>query len=604
LGQLRNVHLRILRSLPLAVLAGLVLAAPAAADITGASFSAPADGAELFYDADNGSGSVTVRGAVAGASAGAKGDLICFAPSIPNIVLATGVDVSGGGFAFTASLAPAASRACRLALVPAGTTPTGAALTPFAGPAISVTNRTSLSNNGQLYDYDILVGTLQWSYELGSLGRCAVKASFATDPASLQSPVLFGPSLCLEQGNTGSVATPTQSSLQIDGLDAFVPAAVGAVRSGGAVTSPGLTGQPGYIPLDYHATFDAAHDTVTIDETDVPMICDPPASYPPSPSSCPSLHDSGIRIAQHVTTLPGGQVARVTDTISDVDGRAHTIAADFRQSIGAKGGPVPGFEFPNQTSFATHAKPDTFTTWLSGPQSIVAIRNPTAAPSLANPIGTLTLGRAPLRADFVSAPGAGVATYLMHYLDSLPAGGSLVYDWSFAQAASSAALTPLERLERDRMLAPSVVITHPPNGAVSRNSRLRVTGRATDNVGVASFTVNGLGVALAPDGSFSTIVRLRSGRNTIVAAASDAAGNTTTASAVVTFRPTSQCRVPRLRGLTVAAARRALGRAHCALGRIRKVRATRRQRGRVLSTNPAARSTRVPGTKVAVSVGR
>jgi hypothetical protein len=602
------VHLsgrKITVALALATLGALVPCTPALAALTASSITSPANGAELFYDADRGSGGVTVAGTATGANPGTKGDLLCYVPHLtPTPVLATGVDLSDGKFDLTVSLSPAAHQSCRLAMVPSGTVPTGSAATAYAGPAISVSELASASDNGELYGYYILSGTLQWGYAFGSLGQCPVGSSYSTDPSSLGSYLLFGPSACLPQGNTSGSTAPTQSSLQIDGLNAYPPGAIGAVFKSGALTSHGLTGQPGFEPLIYSASFDPAHDTVTITESDPLTICDPPATYPPTPATCPALHDSGIKVDQTTTLLPGGQVARVMQRLTDVDGRAHTIDARFLQSIQSPDGSAPGFEFPNQRSFATHAKPDAFTDWLSGPQSIIALGDPTAAPSVSNPIGAITLNRPPSSAEFITATGASRADFQMHYVDSLPPGGSLLYDWSFSQSAGAAGLSTLEQLERDRMAAPAVTIYHPPNGSVARNSRLAISGRATDNVGVAAFTVAGSGVTLAADGSFSALVRLRPGKNTIVATASDAAGNSTSASIVVTFRPAPQCTVPRVAGLTLAAAKRGLARAHCGVGKVRGVRGPNAKRGRILSTNPRAGAIRPPGAKVAVTVGR
>src|SRR5450755_2881847 len=127
----------------LAVLLGALLsAAPAGAVITGSSITAPGAGSELFYNADTGSGSVTVRGAVAA----------------------------------VASLVNIRGEACRLALVPAGKTPTGPAAAPFAGPSVSVSEMLSHSSVGNLYGYYILSGTLPWSFAFSSLGECAINS--------------------------------------------------------------------------------------------------------------------------------------------------------------------------------------------------------------------------------------------------------------------------------------------------------------------------------------------------------------------------------------------------------------------------------------------
>ncbi len=86
-------------------LSGLLSATPATAAITASTITAPANGAELFFNGDAGSGSVTVRGTVTGASAGAKGDLRCYTVAdAKSTSVASGIDVSSGSFATGASL--------------------------------------------------------------------------------------------------------------------------------------------------------------------------------------------------------------------------------------------------------------------------------------------------------------------------------------------------------------------------------------------------------------------------------------------------------------------------------------------------------------------
>jgi hypothetical protein len=561
--------------------------------ITGSSITFPSNATELFYNADSSSGSVTVQGTVTGAGTGSTGDLQCYhdgdtvAAKTP---VATGIDVSSGSFSANVSLGNIRGAACRLALVPAGQTPTGSAAAAFQGPRVSVSEQASLSATGEQYGYSIITGTLGWSFWLGSLGECPLRQSYATDTSSLYSYILFDGNACLTAANAPSA--PTMSALQVDGLNAYPSGAIG-----GANTAA-LTGQSGFIGLTYSASFDAAFDDVTVTETDIPMICDPPASYPPSTSSCPGLHSSGIEIQQTTTTLPGGQVVRVTQKLSDVDGRAHTIDAYFGQQIHSPSGSVPGFEFPNQTSFATHASPDTFSDWASGPQSIIVVGDATTGPSTTNPVGAITFNRPPAAANFLSSRGAATAVFAMRYSDPLPAGGSLLYDWSFSQAASAGNLAPLEQLERDRMAVPVVALYGPRYGSTVHTATVKVTGRATDNVGVAAFTVNGAGVKLGGDGTFTTTVKLRKGANKITAIATDAAGNATPAVTVVDYKPLPDCVVPQLRGRTLAQARKALRKARCAAGKVHREADRHLMRGLVIKSKPAAKRKLANGAKV------
>jgi len=571
----------------------LAFAAPAGAAISASTISSPGNGAELFFDGDSGSGSVTVRGSVTGASPGDKGDLRCYTVSdTRSFRIASGIDVSSGSFAASGSLQPIAGFACRLALVPAGTAPTGNAAAAFAGPAISVSDQFSHSSSGNLDGYFVLSGTLPWSFAFQSVGECPINSSFATNPSTLGSFSLFVGNSCLTQSSGSGAAANTRSGLVIDGLNAYTP---GAIKN--------LTSIAGFEPLAYTATYNANHDTVTIAETDSAMICDPPATFPPTPTTCPGLHDSGIQIQQTTTLLPGGQVARVTQRLTSVDGKSHAIDALFSQSVaGQASDETPGFQFPTQSSFATHGAPYSFATFPPGPGSIIAISNNNGfLPATSNPIGAITYSRPPISADFVSGTGAQTATFLMHYVDTVPPGGSVVYDISYEQAASSGSLAQLEQIERDRFGIPSITIGSPRNNSVTTSSVVRVQGQTLDSVGVTSLTVGGQGVVVGPGGIFGTHIRLKLGKNVIAATATNVAGNSSSIAVAVTY-VLPRCKVPKLTGKTLKAARAALKRAHCNVGKLLRASSRKIGKGRIVATKPRARTTHRYGYKVRLTV--
>jgi hypothetical protein len=67
--------------------------------------------------------------------------------------------------------------------------------------------------------------------------------------------------------------------------------------------------------------------------------------------------------------------------------------------------------------------------------------------------------------------------------------------------------------------------------------------------------------------------------------------------------PPARCKVPRVIGKKLAVAKRAITRAHCRVGRVRKAR-SRRARGRVVSQSPRAGVKRPRGTRVKLVVSR
>jgi hypothetical protein len=67
---------------------------------------------------------------------------------------------------------------------------------------------------------------------------------------------------------------------------------------------------------------------------------------------------------------------------------------------------------------------------------------------------------------------------------------------------------------------------------------------------------------------------------------------------------TKRCQVPALRGKTVTAAKRALGRAHCGLGGVSKHRSRTVRAGHVIASTPTAGTRHKAGTRVRLVVSR
>lgn len=84
--------------------------------------------------------------------------------------------------------------------------------------------------------------------------------------------------------------------------------------------------------------------------------------------------------------------------------------------------------------------------------------------------------------------------------------------------------------------APTLTVTAPADKSTVNTPTVKVTGKATDNVGVTLVVVNDVPVTLLPDGTFATTVTLAEGANTIVVKAFDAAGNVATQTLTVTYQ--------------------------------------------------------------------
>jgi hypothetical protein len=553
------------------------------------TISVPTSGTVLFYEGDQGAGSVTVSGSISPAGAG-SGDLLCYtsAGALPHFAIRIPISASGA-FGATVSLSAIHAQSCRLRFVPAGAMPSTTAATPFAGPIVTVSDQYSYSSGGVLYGYDMLGGVASFAYELGSLGECAIRASFATDLNALSSYYLFDGNLCLPESSGIAPNPGTRSGVQVDGLDAYPPGSVVA-----------LTSLPGFLPLTYNATWTGDHSGVTVTETNSLMYCAPPGGYPPTSADCPSMMASGIVVHQTTTLLGGGQIARVTEQFVDTDGKPHTLDVLFTQAVRS---PVasepPGFEFPGQLVFASHRSPESFSLFPPGPGTMYVLADAAAAPAVSNPIGAITYQRPPVSADFITGGGAQIAKFLMHYVARVPARGAVTYRWSFAQAAGLQPLASLVASERDRFFRPTLKVTRPRSGRVVHFSPVRVIGVATDPVGVSLVSVNGQVAVVGAHGRFSAMERLRRGVNRIVVVASNLGGVTRSRRVTVRYVP-GPCLVPTLRGRTLSAARTTLLERGCAVGAIHLQHSRSVPRGRVIGTLPAGGRQRRHGSRVAL----
>jgi hypothetical protein len=563
----------------LTLIGSFVLGSPAiaqASTFASSTISVPTSGTVLFYNGDQGAGSVTVSGSVSPAAAGA-GDLLCYTSSGPLPHFAVRISISqSGAFGATVSLSAIHAQVCRLRFVSADTMPSASAAAAFAGPIVSVSDQYSNSSGGVLFGYDMLGGAASFAYELGSLGQCAIRASFATDLTALSSYYLFDGNLCLPESSGIAPETGTRSGVQIDGLNAYPPGSVVA-----------LTGLPGFLPLTYDAAWTGDRSGVTVTETNSLMYCAPPGGYPPTSADCPSMMASGIVVHQTTTLLGGGQIARVTERFVDIDGKPHALDLLFTQALHS---PVatkpPGFEFPGQSVFASHRSPESYSLFPPGPGTIYVLADAAGAPAVSDPIGAITYEQPPASADFITGAGAQTARFLMHYVARVPARGSVTYRWSFAQAAGMQPLTPLVASERDRFFRPTLKVTRPRSGGVVHGSPVPVIGAATDPVRVALVSVNGQLAALGAGGRFSAMARLHRGVNRIVVEASNLGGVTRSRTVTVRYVP-GPCVVPALRGKTLSAARTTLLGHGCAVGAIRLQHSRSVPRGRVIGTVPA-----------------
>lgn len=142
--------------------------------------------------------------------------------------------------------------------------------------------------------------------------------------------------------------------------------------------------------------------------------------------------------------------------------------------------------------------------------------------------GTVT-GTAPVSVD-VNGAAATVSAGSFTATVSLTEGGSplaVTATNPFGSASASVAVT-LDTTP------PVVTILTPADGSLTTEGQTQVSGSVEDASPIASLSVAGVSVALAPDGSFATTAALDLGANLLQADAVDAAGNAGSAAVTVT----------------------------------------------------------------------
>jgi hypothetical protein len=172
------------------------------------------------------------------------------------------------------------------------------------------------------------------------------------------------------------------------------------------------------------------------------------------------------------------------------------------------------------------------------------------------------------------------------------------------------ALDDFAYAEPQALPSPILTVGSPANGATVSDPDLTVAGATSDAVGIAALTVDGKPVAVGGDGSWTTQVSLAPGANAVDVVATNVDGNSSEVIRTVTLTSAgpaggneANCRVPGLRGKTLAKARKALAAAHCKAGKISR-KHTSGKPGRILAQKPKPGKDLPAGSAVALTVGK
>jgi hypothetical protein len=609
--------------LAMAVAPAAAEAAVTSSSITGwtqANPSAPANDPYLI-SFDNNPTTLTVTGTAVGTG---TVDVVCYfgSPgSVQDAVLESAVTVTSGKFtASNQHLQSIAGHACRLRAVPTGAEGTSDT-SDFAGPNVAVSEAAlpvatigSGLNSGTPYnDYvnDVtLTGYAAWgspgitpaANEVGCGGPFAAPIDSYFDVGNFAVDCM-GSLLSNDLDAFGG-----RSEVQIDGHNAYDPGSAQALfaAAGGHVASQNLPGFP--TDLTDHVTWDPTTGLLSSQSEESWVECSGGNEQVQTFLTCPNFVNSGVQLARTITTSDGGRVVTMTDTWSSTDGKPHSLDLLYDDYVGLFGAATGdrGYEFPGQTGFSEFGPGTDIPGPSSAPGSILVRTNVTAADgSPSEAAGAITFGTAPSEFRFASNN-----EFEEHNVLQVPGGGSASLSYVYSVGYSVADVSQLALTAQDRFVPPSVVIGSAASGTATSTATATLSGTAGAGSGIQSLVVDGQSVPVASNGTWTAQVPLSSGTNTITAVLTDGAGETAQAQVAIVYNPpapllpAAKCKVPKTKGMKLKAAEKALRRAHCKVGKVKRQQSRTVRSGRVTSTNPHAGRVLKPGTRIKLFVSK
>jgi hypothetical protein len=516
--------------------AGLLFATGSAMAITlQTNITSPANQTVLSYDEDNGAApgnKITVTG-TSNIISGTV-DINCYfggGTSANYAQLISSVATDGSGNFSTGAINwidIVVGLSCVLRAVPGGSTPSGqepgSTTTNFLGPILrggafgssTISGSSVPENNGKVYDYGSHFGQMKGAVDYSSLGDCGLTYS-----------VVYGPDLAqAENGLFGCSAYFTAGSMKVDGTPAFNPSSAANRSFPGASCCPSSMNVVGLPNLTRSWSVEPTTANVTIQETD-PLVFYNAASG--------TYVTAGVQVQRTISQDADGLRSTIADHWSSTDGKAHAVKLVYLDSFYAISN-TPAFRFPwvsGNPGYSTPSGGDpvpappwavTYFYRKSGSLADGDPRNLHAAVMLSSPPDAMVFGSTGRR-------------LISSYARTVPATGTLDLTFIYAGGFSDAQTSALVLAQQDAFSGPVVKFTAPPDGTVLATPNVTLTGTAADNVGLASFQLNGADVPVAATGDWSKAVVLKPGPNTFTAVAKDGAGNTTQAVETVTYAP-------------------------------------------------------------------
>jgi hypothetical protein len=570
----------------------LVVGTPAAgAAITGTSITSPSN--PSFFIADNAASSqnATVSGTATGATSGDSVDVNCYFNTGDLTQVATlAHDLlvgSGGSFSTsTANLGVAEDGLCELRAVPAGTTPSS--LSAYSGPTIGVGERDNSPiatgpNTGKNQDYYIWAQQGTAAFDYRSLGECGVYDGYLFTGLALTTTTFY----CNPGLFSGTFPTSSRSELQVDGTNAYSPGTAADITQRQGAGLPSVT--------DAY-TVDPATGNTTITETD-PIVKCAQATYPPTPTSCATLTSAGVTDHRTFTQDHDGHISFVTDQFTSTDNKAHSIDMlwDNSQHFYGNSGDSTQveYEFPGQSSFAMHTPGDNISLPASGGTILIRMHG-AADGDTGTGQGAIVFDRPSAGASF-TYQDSSESEFTLHQTGTVPAGGSTSYRWAFVQEYTAAKVAADAQAATTAMLN-TITVSKSGKGKGTVSS---APGGISCGKTCAHGYAYGTSVTLTPKAAKGSKFTGFSGACTGKTCKITATDNL----AVTATFAVKPCVVPNVVGKSLGAAKKALKKALCSVGKVKMV-SSSKPKGHVVAQSPKKGKKLKPHGKVNLSVSK
>jgi hypothetical protein len=572
------------------VLCGLVVTPAARAAITASQITTPSNPSFFIADEDAASQPFTISVTTTGGNPNTdKVDVRCYFGDTSVKVKGSVSLNSNGSFSVPAAdLNKLIDLACQLKAVPAGTTP--ADLTPFAGPVVGVGSRETSkvsggANDGKAYDYALDAQQLTAAFDYASLGSCGLHNGFLYDSTYANTTITFACNGGLLRAD--SPLTPTRSELQIDGANAYAPTQAFFIN-------PSAAGLPA---LTNTYTVDKATGNVVIQETD-PLVKCGSATYPPTAGSCATFVSTGVTDDRVITQDHDGHISWITDTFKSTDSKGHSVDLlwDSNQQFFGPFGDSSKleYEFPGQASYSTHAAGDTVSLPAS-PGTIFIRMHGAADGDMATGQGAIVFDRPATAAKFTDVTTVD-SEFTLNQAGSIPAGGSTRFLFAYVHDYQ-AALVATRATAATKLFLNKLTVSKSGKGKVTSSPGGISCGKACSH-GYAYGTAVTLKARAAKGSKFA-------GWSGGGCAGTHSCKVTTNANVTVeaTFdlRP---CVVPDVVGKTLSAAKAAIKKAFCSVGKVTTAASSTVPKGRVISQRPPHGKRLKQHTKVNLLVSR